>query len=146
MKLYVATACMVLAASIAFADAADAQAVRQSTPEPKQQPGIQKPAFDPSSQAMSALNLKVDALQQKVDALQLKLDALQESAGRQVVVLDIHIPESGRPEDKHQTLYQRALSECSQALGSRYGRMIGFSSIKIDNVSNLQRAVCETAL
>lgn len=131
MKLHVASACVALAASLAFADTAGAQTVRQRTPEPSPPPGIQKPDVSPSSQAMSALSLKIDALRQ--------------SAGRQVVVLHFETPQSGRATNNAQTNDQVAEFECKQALGDRFGRVLSRMPATHNGFWFLSRVVCETA-
>lgn len=137
MKLYVATACMALAATMAFADAVGAQTVRQRTQEPVVPPGIQKPDYSPGSQAMSALILKVDALQQKVDAL-------QQSAGRQVVVLNFK-SDSGSQYSNSQTYEYKSNDYCKKALGDRFGRVISRTPIQREGMWYLDEIVCETA-
>ena len=124
---------ILLAAALALAGAAQAQDRRVQAPRPAPQPRVQAPEIAPGSQAMAALNLK--------------LDALRDSVGRQVVVLPFEPTDLNSWPDNQNNFpmnEKRAEDWCKEALGDRYGRVLSRRAHPVGDRWYFPFIVCET--
>lgn len=119
-----------------FALPAAAQAVRAPTTVPTQQPGIRAPDVDPSSQAHSAIMLR--------------LNEVEQAARRQVVVLE-YAEGAGVAAETYPLASQSSSSNtnrvtalCSQALQDRFGRVVSYQRAYVGDSYFFNRIVCET--
>jgi len=116
-----------------FALPAAAQTVRAPTTVPAQQPGIRAPDVDPSSQAHSAIMLR--------------LNEVEQAAGRQVVVLEqVESTATTWPlsSDNFENNNSRSTALCNLALTDRFGRVISRQRTTVGDRYFLSRVVCET--
>ncbi|MFW2343100.1 hypothetical protein [Brevundimonas sp.] len=109
--------------------------VRAPTTQPTQQPGIRAPDVDPSSQAHSTILLR--------------LDAVEQSARRQIVVLELDVATVGNDiwpvsSDTSGNNGPRVTAICSQALSDRFGRVVSYNRAYVDDRYFFSRVVCET--
>jgi len=120
-----------LAASPALAQ------VRAPTPRPAPQPGILAPEAEPSSQAHSAILLRLDAVEQAAmrQLVILEYDAATAEAAGEIWPIS---------SDNFNNNPGRATGLCSQALGDRFGRMISYQRAYDGDRYFFSRAVCET--
>lgn len=126
---------LALAASVALPAAA--QTYRAVPATPPQQPGVLAPNVDPSSQAHSAIMLR--------------LNEVEQAARRQVVALEydeataVAAGESWPiSTDNFNNNPNRATALCSQALGDRFGRVVSYQRAPSGDRYFFSRVVCET--
>ncbi|KPF79172.1 hypothetical protein IP78_09645 [Brevundimonas sp. AAP58] len=126
---------LALAASVAFPAAA--QTYRAVPATPQQQPGIRAPDLDPSSQAHSAIMLR--------------LNEVEQTARRQIVTLEYDeatATAAGESwplsSDNFNNNPNRATALCSQALGDRFGRVVSYQRAPSGDRYFFSRVVCET--
>ena len=127
------TLLLALGASLPLAGNASAQVRQVQGPPPPPAPGIQRPAVDPTHQAISALSLK--------------LDQLRASVGRQVIVLHFTPADTGGWLDSQNSFpanNQRGEDICKQALGDRYGRVLSRTPRPVGDRWYFPHVICET--
>lgn len=125
-----------LGGALALAASAPALAqVRAPTPRPAPQPGILAPEIDPSSQAHSTILLR--------------LDTVEQSARRQLVVLEMDEATAGDDiwpisSESSDANRNRVTAICSDSLSDRYGRPVSYRRTYTGDRYFFSRIVCET--
>ncbi|MDP3400812.1 MAG: hypothetical protein Q8R97_06795 [Brevundimonas sp.] len=109
--------------------------VRAPTAQPAPQPGVRAPDSDPSSQAHSTILLR--------------LDAVEQSARRQIVVLEFDEATAGdeiwpASSDNSSNNGNRVTAICSAALADRFGRVVSYQRAYAGDRYFFGRVVCET--
>lgn len=109
--------------------------VRAPTPQPAPQPGILAPEIDPSSQAHSTILLR--------------LDTVEQSARRQLVVLEMDEATAGDDiwpisSESSDANRNRVTAICSDSLSDRYGRPVSYRRTYTGDRYFFSRIVCET--
>ena len=109
--------------------------VRAPTTQPAQQPGIRAPDIDPSSQAHSAIMLRLDAVEQSVRQHLVVLEADENTTGDDIW------PTSSESSNANAN---RVTAICSAALSDRFGRVVSYRRTYTGDRYFFSRVVCET--